>query len=114
MNTLLLFATEITISLGFSAVVLVAMSRPLKNVLQDLCPTKRQADFWLSYTRIMLLLTPLLLVLVVDGLNASGDVLNNVRVTLIATLAGLLLGLMIVGKRIFLPASRQYELGKQK
>ncbi len=114
MNTLLLFTGEIAISLSLSTLVLIAVSRSLKNALQDLCPTKRQADFWLSYTRIMLLLTPLLLVLVVDSLNASVDVLSNVRVTLIATLTGLLLGLMIVGKRIFAPVLREHDLGDQE
>jgi len=37
------------------------------------------------------------------------ETLEVIRITLIATLIGLLVGLMIVGKRIFIPASRQCE-----
>lgn len=113
MNTITLFITEILISLGLSAVVLFAISRPLLNALLDLCPTEKQAAFWLSYTRTMLLLAPLLLVLVVDGAQVYDNTLDAIRVALMAALAGILLGMIIVGKRIFGPAARQCENDQQ-
>lgn len=108
-----LFITEILISLGLSTAVLFAISRPLMNALLDLCPTEKQAAFWLSYTRTMLLLAPLLLVLVVDGTQMYENTLDNIKVALMAALAGVLLGMIIVGKRIFIPAVRQCEHNRQ-
>lgn len=114
MSVIFWFGIEITISLFLSALVLVSISRPPNNVLQDLCPIEALAEFWLYYTGLMLLLAPLLVVLVSDSLWPSGDVLQNVKVTYIAVLAGLTLGLMIVGKSIFPPAFREYGKGNQE
>ena len=63
MNTLTIFATQIGINLLISGLSLWVLSRPLINVLDDLCPTKRQAEFWQTYTRLMLSISPLLLCL---------------------------------------------------
>lgn len=104
-----LFVTEILISISLSIAVLFVISRPLMNALLDLCPTEKQATFWLSYTRTMLLLAPLLLVLVVDGVQVYDDSLDNIKVALMAALAGILLGMIIVGNRIFTPVSRQCD-----
>lgn len=109
MSTINLFIAEIIISLTLSAATLLVLSGPLINVLSDLCPTKKQAEFWLAYTRMMLSISPLLLVLVVDGFVSSEDTLAHVRVSLMAALAGLLFGMIIVGKRIFAPAAQQCD-----
>lgn len=113
MNTIALFITEILISLGLSALVLFVISRPLLNALLDLCPTEKQATFWLSYTRTMLLLAPLLLVLIVDGTQVYDNTLDTIRMALMAALTGILLGMIIVGKRIFGPAARHCENNQQ-
>ncbi|WP_124949170.1 hypothetical protein [Sulfuriferula thiophila] len=107
MNSLLLFSAEILLSLSLSATVLYAISSALRNALQDLCPSDRQAEFWVAYTRTMLILAPLLLVMVVDGMSSHGDVLGNIRIALVAALAGLLFGMIIVGKKVFIPVSQQ-------
>lgn len=109
MSTISLFITEIIISLTLSAATLLVLSKPLINVLNDLCPTKKQAEFWQAYTRMMLSISPLLLVLIVDGFISNEDALAHVKVSLMAALAGLLLGMIIVGKRIFAPATQQCE-----
>ena len=109
MNTLTIFATQISISLFISGLSLWILSRPLINVLDDLCATKRQAKFWQTYTRLMLSISPLLLVLVVSGLVHSSNIVTHMKVSLVAGLAGLLIGLLIVGRCIFMPASRQCD-----
>lgn len=109
MDTINLFIAEIIISLTLSATTLLVLSKPLNNVLNDLCPTKKQADFWLAYTRMMLSISPLLLVLVVDSFVSSDDVMAHVRIALMAALAGLVIGMIIVGRRIFSPAIQQCE-----
>ncbi len=106
METIYLFISEVFISLVLSALSLWVLSKPLMNILTDLCPTQKQADFWQAYTRIMLSMSPLLLVLLVDTFIPSNDLLEHIRISLMAGLTGLLIGMIIVGKRIFVPASQ--------
>lgn len=112
MNTFTLFSLEIFISLSMSFITLWILSKPLVNVLQDLCPTKTQADFWLAYTHIMLLISPLLLVLMVSLNSRHSSDINSIKFSLVSALAGLLLGMLIVGKKIFEPASKTCELAE--
>ena len=106
MNIVLIFVIEITISICLSIATLLLLAKPLVNILEDLCPTKKQAEFWLAYTRIMLLLSPLLLVLVVSMVKSGDNGIETVKISLVSALAGLLLGMLIVGKKIFAPAQK--------
>ncbi|MFC3531581.1 hypothetical protein ACFOLG_05225 [Vogesella facilis] len=93
------------ISLCASTLVLRALSLPLRNLLTQLCASEQGAAFWLSYTRVMLTVAPLLLALLVSLFTTSVAPLNSLQLVLIATLAGLLLGLRSIGKRLgrFIP-----------
>jgi hypothetical protein len=106
MNTLSLFVSEISISLILSFITLVIVSKPLVNILEDLCPTQKQAAFWLAYTRVMLFISPLLLVLMVSIMSESKNDIDNIKISLLSALAGLLLGMLIIGKKIFEPAQK--------
>jgi hypothetical protein len=106
MNGLTIFFTEISISLVLSLLTLLVLSKPLINILEDLCPTQKQAAFWLVYTRVMLFISPLLLVLIVSVMAKSNNEIESIKISLIAALAGLLLGMLIVGKKIFEPAKK--------
>jgi len=106
MNATTLLFTEIAISLATSLIVLYLVSGSLKAALLDLCPNQAQAGFWLSYARVMLLIAPLLLVLLIDGV-AEGDTLAELRTAFIAALAGMLLGLINLGKKMYIPVERQ-------
>lgn len=106
MNTLTIFIIEIFISFIISGTTLWALNNPLKNVLEDLCPTKIRAEFWAAYTRIMLCVAPLLLVVLFS--NTSKYVLMSpnaaiavIKSTMIAALAGLLFGLIMIGRKVF-------------
>lgn len=105
MNAYVLLATESLICVAVSLAVLHAMSRPLMNVLSRICPDEQAASFWLSYTRVMMLLAPLLLVLSVDLFTHFANPMDTLRLALIAALGGLLVGLHAVGKRIGLYVS---------
>ncbi len=104
MNTLTIFSIEILISLSLSLITLWLLAKPLVDVLEDLCPTKKQANFWLAYTRIMLLISPLLLVLMVSLNSRHHANVETIKISLVSTLTGLLLGMIIVGNKIFEPA----------
>lgn len=98
-NYLLLFAESLA-SISVSLLVLYALSRPLTNVLSRLCPDEPTATFWLSYTRIMLLIAPLLLVQSANMITHFSDTLEAWRFTLIMILGGILIGLYILGERL--------------
>ncbi len=106
MNSLLLFVSEISISLILSLITLMIISRPLVNILEDLCPTQKQATFWLAYTRVMLFISPLLLVLMVSIMSELKNNIDNIKISLLSALAGLLLGMLIIGKKIFEPTQK--------
>ena len=106
MSELAILLLEITISVIASITVIMLISGTLKEALSDLCPTDKQARFWLAYTRTMLLISPILLALFINSLH-EGDVFSSFRTSLIASLAGLLVGLIIIGRKMYIPVDRQ-------
>jgi len=100
MNTYVLWLAEVLVSLIVSLAVLRVLARPLVNVLNRICPDEQLAFFWLCYTKVMLLIAPLFLVLTVDLLfNRDGPILS-LRLALVVALGGLLIGLRSIGKRL--------------
>lgn len=106
MNELTLLLVESIISVVTSITIMLLISQPLKAALLDLCPTEKQANFWLAYTRTMLLISPLLLVLFINSTH-KGDTFSDLRSSFIAALTGLLIGLIIIGRKMYIPVDRQ-------
>lgn len=100
MNAYLLLTIEAFISIAVSLLVLYVLSSPLMNVLGRICPDEQAAAFWLSYTKVMLMIAPLLLVLIVDMFSRFNDPMDSLRLALMAALGGILLGLYSIGKRL--------------
>ena len=100
MNSYLLLLAESTLSVAISLLVLAVLARPLVDVLSRICPDERAALFWVKYTKVMLVIAPLLLVLCVDFLARDQDPMNVLRMAMMAALAGVLLGLQLLGKRL--------------
>jgi len=109
MNSYFLLFIESVTSLSVSISVLYVISRPLINVLSRICPDEQAAAFWLSYTKVMFLIAPLLLVLTVDLFAHFSDPLDTWRFSLILALAGILIGLYVIGKHLgqFVTAPQQ-------
>ena len=100
MNTPLMLSLELPIGLAASAAVLYTLSTPLKETIEQICPNEQAARFWLTYTRIMLVIAPLILVLIVDMMTNFASPIDSLRMTLLATLGGLLIGLHRVGLKL--------------
>lgn len=109
MSAYILLFLELLISIAISLAVLYVLSTPLVNVLTKICPDEQAAVFWLSYTKVILMILPLLIVLTVDVFTYFKDPMDSLRLTLIAVLAGLLIGLYSIGKRLgqFVTAPQQ-------
>lgn len=106
MSDINLLLIEAVISLIASITIMFLISTPLKAALIDLCPTEKQAIFWLAYTRTMLLISPLLLVLFINSTH-KGDTFSDLRSAFIAALAGLLIGMIVIGKKMYIPVDCQ-------
>ncbi len=114
MNELTLLLIEAVISVITSITIMLLISQPIKAALLDLCPTEKQANFWLAYTRTMMLISPLLLVLLINSTH-KGDIFSDLRAAFIATLTGRLIGLIIIGRKMYIPVDRQIkQSGKDK
>lgn len=100
MNANFVLLIEILVSLISSLAVLYVLSPPMLRTLERICPDEQAANFWLGYTRIMLVIAPLILVLIADLFGRIGDPSTAIRIALLASLAGLVIGLRKVGARI--------------
>lgn len=114
MNAYLFLLLEMLISVAASTIVLRALTLPLLRTLQQVCPDEQSAGFWLSYTRVMLVIAPLILVLVLDSFSHFANPLDSLRMTVLAALAGLLVGMHLLGRRLgrFIRPPEAMETGK--
>lgn len=103
MNTLMLFSLEVMLCLGISIVVISLLRPLLRGVLADICGTEQRADFWVMFTSLMLVISPLLVVVYFVPTAASGpvNVADEIRQTLFRTLLGDFLALSVIGKVIW-------------
>lgn len=100
MDAILQLLAAALISIFVSSGVLRVLSGPLRKVLCRICPDEAAADFWLSYSKVMLMIVPLLLVLLVDMFGNFASALDGVRFALSAALAGLIVSLRLIGLRL--------------
>ena len=100
MNAYFLLFAESIISIAVSLAVLRVLSVPLVKVLGRICPDEQAAIFWLSYTKVMLMIAPLLLVLTADMFSQFSDPMDSLRLALMSTLGGMLVGMHSIGKRV--------------
>lgn len=100
METYATLLIECLVSILLSRAVLQLLSRQLAGTLERLCPDTPATAFWLSYTKLMLILTPLFCVLLFDLRLPPGDLAARLRLGLIASLGGLLFGLWLLGRRL--------------
>ena len=113
MNTLLLFSLEVALCLGIS-VVLISLLKPLlRGVLTDTCGTEKRADFWVMFTQLMLVISPLLVVVYFAPTEAISEinVVDELRQTLFRTLLGDFIALSVIGKVIWKSISAPYKQG---
>ncbi len=100
MNAYLLLLAELLVSLLASLAVLRVLASPLVRTLGRICPDEAAAQFWRSYTQIMVVIAPLVLVLIANFLSRYSDPLDSLRVTLLAALIGLMAGMTLIGSRL--------------
>jgi hypothetical protein len=107
-NPINALSVAIAVSLMLSTFIIAVMVRPLRGVLNDLCPARFGASFWVSFTIVMLYVTPMFFTLLFMGTILVPDFVTIVRTALAASLFGAFSALLVVGYQISQarPASR--------
>ena len=107
-NHLMAFALEMLLSLTISAFVLYLLQPVLREMLCELCRRESRAAFWATFTRLMVFIAPLLVVILLTRSTGAQEIVlvKAIRDTLLHTLLGQFVGLLIIGK-VLLNFSRQ-------
>ena len=101
MNEIHLFLIEMLIGLGVSALVIFSLRQPLKDVLTDICGTEVRAKFWVMYTNLMLMITPLLSSIIFGKSHRIAEATFSFYKTAVGSvLFGVFLSLVIIGWQI--------------
>ena|ERR1700733_4637028 len=99
MSQVTALSTIVVLSLVISSVLVAAIAKPLRAVLEHLCPSANAASFWVTFTAVMLYVTPLLIaVLTVNEVNPNAVAVA--KSALSAELFGSFAALLVVGYQI--------------
>ena len=101
-DTFTLFAVEVAFSLLVSLGVIALLGRLLKIVLRDTCGADHRAEFWLLFSKILLLVCPLMLVVAYAPNGAFDDInfLQELQQLIFRILLGVFVALVVVGRMI--------------
>lgn len=101
-----MFLIEVLTALLCSGGITAVLTRPLRDVLTDVCGSRERAAFWLRYANVMLFIAPLVGIVV---FGESGKILEPTlgfyKAALGAALSGAFVALAAIGLQIarFLP-----------
>lgn len=103
MNTLTLVVVEIVLCLGISIALIMLIKPLLRDVLIETCGTQKRAEFWVMFTQLMLVISPLLLVIyfIPTGASTAVNVAEALKDTLFRTLLGDFIALASIGQVIW-------------
>ncbi len=114
MNSLTLFIIEVLLCFGISISVIYLLKPLLRDVLVETCGTQTRAEFWVMFTQLMLIISPLLIVIYFaptqghDAINAAEAIQN----TLFRSLLGDFIALMMIGQVIWKSIQREPQLNE--
>jgi hypothetical protein len=100
MNSLSALEIAAAVSLALSTVISVVMTKPLRAILGHLCPRPDATGFWVSFTIVMLYVTPLMFTMLFEATVSVPELVNIVRTALAAGLFGAFAALLVVGYQI--------------
>ena len=103
MDTLTIFLIEVLLCLGISLMLIYLLKPLLREVLIETCGTATRADFWVMFTQLMMIISPLLIVIFFAPTLASGPVhiTEALQDTLFRSLLGDFIALAMIGKVIW-------------
>ena len=97
------FLLSIGISLAVSILLIRAISSALNQVLTEACDTEKRSQFWLIFTKVMVVFTPLLFVMIFVPVSEEAPFVFDVvflRQTLGSIISGLFFAMLGIGFQI--------------
>jgi hypothetical protein len=91
-----LFLVGIGITLLMSLTTVIYLMNPLRKILAELCGTRERADFWLAFSNVTLMLSPLIFAASCTP-DPRGNLVIEIATQLKWAFIGLLTALMITG-----------------
>ena len=99
MQNITALALAVLVSLSFSTIVAVVITEPLRTILRQLCLDGNASAFWVSFTNVMLFITPLLFSLTTANVWCPVLVVT-LKTALTSSLFGGFAALLVVGYQI--------------
>lgn len=97
-----LFLIQVTLSLSTSLIVIALLKAQLRNVLTEICGTATRAAFWISFTQLMLVIGPLLLVILFTDLRpgVSAYPAEEIKDAVFRSLFAIFIAIALIGRVI--------------
>jgi hypothetical protein len=99
MGNITVLALAVLVSLSFSSIVAVVITEPLRTILRQLCVEGNASAFWVSFTNVMLYITPLLFAVQFANVH-SPSIVETLQTALSSSLFGGFAALLVVGIQI--------------
>jgi len=103
MDTLTIFIIEILVCLAISLLLIYLLKPVLRQVLIETCGTNTRAEFWVMFTQLMLIISPLLIVIYFAPTTDSVPInaAEAIQDTLFRSLLGDFIALSMIGQVIW-------------
>lgn len=103
MNSLSIFMIEVLMCFTISFSMIYLLRPLLREVLVDICGTQARAEFWVMFTQLMLIISPLLIVIYFAPTQYDVDVniTEAIKDTLFRSLLGDFIALTMIGQVIW-------------
>ncbi len=112
MNAFILFAINLALTLSVVSVAMYYLRRTTRRVIVELCHTDAAAEFWLRSTDVLAYSGAVFLVLMMFGNYDTRDWVDSLRVTLILTLVGLFVTVIVAANNIWGRAEKLAAVAK--
>jgi len=99
MENITALALAVVVSLTFSTIVAVVITESLRTILRALCVQGNASAFWVSFTNVMLYITPLLFAVQFANVH-SPSVVETLQTAMSSSLFRGFAALMVVGIQI--------------
>jgi hypothetical protein len=99
MENITVLALAIVVSVSFSTIVALVITEPLRTILGQLCLEGNASAFWVSFTNVMLYITPLLFAVQFANVH-SPSLVETLQTALCSSLFGGFAALLVVGIQI--------------
>ncbi|MCE2028511.1 hypothetical protein [Sessilibacter corallicola] len=102
MNTLTLLFAEAALCVAVSIALILLIKPPLKAILTDTCGTVERANFWVMFTQLMLVISPLMVVIYYAPTTAYEHInlADELRQAVFRILLGGFIALAVIGRVI--------------